>query len=171
MIALAPVAHADRAALLAFELANRAFFEANINARAATYYSVDGVAQAIQAGIDDAAADRGYQFLVKSANGDILGRINLRDVARGHSPSATLGYRIGEAHGGQGHASAAVRALLDIAFGELGLLRIAASARVSNLGSVRVLQRTGFDEVGVAARSFQLAGVWHDKLLFERHAS
>jgi ribosomal-protein-alanine N-acetyltransferase len=171
MIVLAPVTRADRDALFAFELANRAFFEAHINARAAGYYSVDGVTQAIQTAIDDVAADRGYQFLVKSADGEILGRINLRDVARGEVPSATLGYRIAAAHGGQGHASAAVRMLLDIAFAPLGLRRIAASARVSNLGSVRVLQRTGFTQVGTAPGSFLLGGVWHDKFLFEQYAA
>lgn len=170
MIVLAPVAHADRDALFAFELANRAFFEANINARAATYYSVDGVTQAIQTAIDDVAADRGYQFLIKSADGDILGRINLRDVARAQVPSATLGYRIAEGHGGKGHGSAAVQAVLAMAFGPLGLLRIDASARVSNLGSVRVLQRNGFDQVGISPGSFLLGGVLHDRLHFARHA-
>lgn len=65
MVELVAVSHADRAALLAFELENRAFFEANINARAATFYFDEGVNSAIDGVIDDAAADRGYQFLVK----------------------------------------------------------------------------------------------------------
>ena len=144
MIVLAPPGHADRDALLAFELANRAFFEARINARAADYYSADGVTQAIQAAIDDAAADHGYQFLVKADDGAILGRINLRDVTRTPVSSAVLGYRIGEAHGGKGHASAALLALLEVAFGRLGLERIEAGVRASNLASARVLLRNGF---------------------------
>jgi len=170
VILLAPVEHADLDALFAFELDNRAFFEAHINARAATYYSVDGVTRAIQTAIDDVAAGRGYQFLIKPASGEILGRINLRDVERAAVPSATLGYRIAAAHGGKVYASAAVRALLAIAFGPLGLRRIDAGARASNLGSVRVLQRNGFNEVGRAPASFQLGGVWHDRVDFSRHA-
>jgi ribosomal-protein-alanine N-acetyltransferase len=169
MVALAPVAPSDRDALLAFELANRAFFEAHINARPPTYYSTAGVTQAIDIAIADAAADRGYQFLIK-ANGEILGRINLRDVDRTHLHSAVLGYRIAEAHGGKGCASAALRELLEIAFGRLRLLRIEAGARASNLASVRVLERNGFVQFGHSRRSFLLDGVWHDRLLFERHA-
>ena len=170
MIVLAPVGHADCAALLAFELANRAFFEAHINARAATYYSVPHVTQAIQAAIDDAAADRGYQFLVKLADGAIAGRINLRDVVRTNVQTAMLGYRIGAAQSGKGYASAAVHALLDMAFGPLGFHRILANARANNHGSVRVLLRNGFRQCGNAPASYELNGVWHDHLQFERHA-
>jgi len=170
MVVLAAVEQADRDALLAFELVNRAFFEANINARPPAYYSTAGVAQAIDIAIADTAAGRGYQFLIKSREGEILGRINLRDVGRTHLHSAVLGYRIAEAQGGKGYASAAVRELLDIAFGRLGLMRIEASARVTNPGSVRVLERNGFSQFDHLRDSFLLNGVWHDRLLFERHA-
>jgi len=171
MVTLVPVEHADRDALLAFELANRTFFEASISPRAAAYYAADGVAQAIQAAIDDAAAGRGYQFLVKAGDREIVGRINLRDVERRHFHAGLLGYRIGAAHGGKGYASAALRALVDIAFGQLGLLRIEANASVENTGSVRVLQRNGFVQFGHSRRSLYLNGAWHDRLHFELHAA
>lgn len=170
MLALVAVEQADRDALLAFEVANRAFFEASIKPRAAAYYSQQGVMQAIDDAIDDAAADRGYQFLVKSDTGDILGRINLRDVERAHG-SAMLGYRIGAAHVRKGHASAAVRAVMEIAFGRLGLRRIEAGARASNLGSVRVLLHNGFVQFGHTPDGVALNGVLHDRLHFERYAT
>lgn len=169
MVVLAPVEQAGRDALLAFELANRAFFEANITPRSPDFYSIAGVTQAIDIAIADAAADRGYQFLIRS-KGEIVGRINLRDVDRTHRHAAVLGYRIAEAQGGKGYASTAVRELLDIAFGRLRLLRIEASARVTNPGSVRVLERNGFSQFDHVRDSFLLNGVWHDRLLFERHA-
>lgn len=67
-------------------------------------------------------------------------------------------------------ASAAVGAVLRIAFDELGLLRIEANAGVENAGSIKVLQRNGFVQFGRSQRSLQLAGVWYDRLHFERHA-
>lgn len=167
MVELVAVSHADGPALLAFELANRAFFEAHINARAATFYSDAGVTSAIDTAIDDAAADRGYQFLIKSGTGDILGRINLREVQR-DSGSAVLGYRIGVAHLRQGHAGAAVRAVLDIAFGRLGLQRIVAGVRPGNLGSVQVLLRNGFCRLGDVSDTVELNGVVHEHVYFER---
>ena len=81
-----------------------------------------------------------------------------------------LGYRIGESAGGKGYASEAVRQVLDFAFGALGLRRIEADARAENLGSVRVLLRNGFVQFGHSRRSFELKGVWYDRLHFERHA-
>lgn len=169
-LALAPPARADLDALLAFELANRAFFEASINARPPAYYSREGVAGAIGAAIEDAAHDRGYQFLVKSAEGELLGRVNLSGIKRAHFHSGVLGYRIGQSAGGRGIASEAVRQVLEIAFGQLGLKRIEADASCENAGSIRVLERNGFVQYGRSRRSFELQGTWYDRLHFERHA-
>ncbi|MDN4051575.1 GNAT family protein [Massilia sp. YIM B02763] len=169
-VSLAPPAAADVEPLLAFELANRAFFEAHINARPAAYYSRDGVARAIAAAQADALADRGYQFLVRDAQGALVGRVNLGHVKRAHFHSAVLGYRIGADFGGRGHAGAAVGRLLAIGFGDLGLRRIEADASVANVASQRVLRRNGFVEYGRSRRSFELDGTWYDRVHFERHA-
>jgi ribosomal-protein-alanine N-acetyltransferase len=161
----------DLAALFVFEVENRTFFEKHINARIPDYYSRDGVAKAIDAAIADAAHDRGYQFLLKNEAGQILGRVNLSSVKRAHFESAVLGYRIAEHASGNGYASEAVRQILEIAFDRLGLMRIESDARAENVGSVRVLERNGFVQYGHSKRSFQLDGIWYDRLHFERHAA
>ncbi len=169
MVLLAPV-HGDAAALLAFELENRPFFEASINARPAGYYSLDGVQASISNAMADAMVDRGYQFLLKDDAGAILGRANLSAVKREHFHSAVLGYRIGESACGKGCASEAVRQLLEIAFGKLRLARIEADCRIDNAASQRVLLRNGFVEYGHSRHSFEHGGMWHDRLHFECHA-
>jgi ribosomal-protein-alanine N-acetyltransferase len=100
----------------------------------------------------------------------IVGRVNLSVVKRAHYHSAVLGYRIGQADCGKGYASDAVREVLDIAFGQLRLKRIEADCRIDNAASKRVLLRNGFVEYGHSRRSFELAGVWYDRLHFECHA-
>lgn len=169
-ILLAAPALADLEDLLAFELENRAWFEARINARPADYYSREGVARAIEAAMDDALHDRAYQYLVKTDEGALVGRVNLSGVKRAHFHCATLGYRIAESAGGRGYASAAVGEVLKRAFSELGLMRIEADASVANPASCRVLERNGFVQFGRSRRSFELGGVWQDRLHFERHA-
>jgi ribosomal-protein-alanine N-acetyltransferase len=169
-VSLTPPTLADIHELLDFELKNRQFFEANINARPSSYYSVEGVAQAIEASLDDAARDRSYQFLVRADTGEIVGRVNLNEVKRAHFHSAVLGYRIAEAACGKGVAGDAVRRVLELSFGRLSLKRIEASARAENVGSVRVLTRNGFVQFGHSRRSFELGGTWYDRLNFERHA-
>lgn len=160
----------DAEALLAFELANRAFFETHINARPAHYYSLDGVRAAIELAQQEAAADQAYQHLVRDDAGTLVGRVNLSRVRRAHYHSAELGYRIAQSACGQGYASAAVRQALVRAFGELQLLRVEAIARPGNIGSLRVLAHNGFRLFGRSSRSFQLHGEWHDLEHYERHA-
>jgi ribosomal-protein-alanine N-acetyltransferase len=156
--------------LLRFETDNRAFFEARINSRPAGYYSPEGVRAAIALAEREAAEDKGYQFLVRTEASELVGRVNLAGVKRGHFQMADLGYRMAETACGKGYASEAVRLVLAKAFGELGLARVEANARVGNGGSVKVLLRNGFRQFGHSLRSFELGGVWHDRLHFERHA-
>lgn len=165
----APSPH-DADDLLAFETANRRYFEQLINARPASYYAPQGVAQAIEQAMRDAERDLGYQYLVRDAAGTLVGRVNLSRVRRAHFHSAELGYRIAQAAGGRGHASDAVGQVLAKAFGELGLLRLEACCRPDHAASLKVLARHGFSPFGRSTRSFELGGQWHDLLHFERHA-
>jgi ribosomal-protein-alanine N-acetyltransferase len=167
---LRPLAASDGDELLDFELRNRAVFEAHINARPAAYYSADGVRAAIETARREAEDDKGYQFLLRDAAGTLVGRVNLSRVRRAHFHSAELGYRVAEAHQGRGVAREGVRQVLALAFGEMKLLRIEATARDGNEGSARVLLRNGFSAFGRSRRSFELGGTWHDLLHYERHA-
>jgi ribosomal-protein-alanine N-acetyltransferase len=168
---LVPLTEADAGLLFAFEMENRAFFEATINARPAPFYSRDGVAGAIATACREADEDRGYQYLLKDSHdaGRILARANLSGVRRAHFQSAVLGYRVAESACGRGLASEAVRQVLGIAFGTLGLSRIEADARIDNSASIRVLLRNGFVQFGHSRRSFEVGGTWYDRLHFECH--
>jgi ribosomal-protein-alanine N-acetyltransferase len=168
IIRLAPPRSEDAAALLAFELENRAFFEARINARPASYYTLAGVYAAIEEAMRDEAADKAYQHVVRDAAGVLVGRVNLTRVRRAHFHVAELGYRIGEAACGKGYASAAVGQVVARAFKELQLVRLEAVTRPENIASRRVLVRNGFIEFGRSRQSFELAGVWYDTIHFER---
>lgn len=170
MITLIAPGHGHIDALLAFEQDNRAFFEATINARPAGYYSHAAMGLAVAQSMADAIADLGYQYLVVDEAGQIVGRVNLSVVKRAHFHSAVLGYRIAQAACGKGIAGEAVRQLLEIAFGKLRLARIEADCRIDNEASRRVLLRNGFEQFGHSRRSFELGGVWYDRLHFEWHA-
>jgi len=167
-ILIRPVAAADAAALLRFELEHRAYFERWVNAREPAFYSADGVAAAVAAAEGAWTAGQAFQYLVVEGE-RIVGRVNLTGVKRAHYECADLGYRIGEHDGGRGVASRAVALCLEQAFGAHGLRRIEAIARPQNLGSIRVLERNGFRRFGHSRRSFELGGQWHDRLHFERH--
>ena len=168
-ISIAALAPADHDELLAFELANRRFFETWINARPASFYAPDGLAKTIRAAQLDAEQDRAYQYLIRE-HGTLVGRINLSQILRPNYRSASLGYRVGEHHNGRGIAKAAVRLALAEAFGRHSLWRVEATARPENQASVHVLKANGFEQFGHSRRCFQLGETWFDLLHFEVHA-
>lgn len=170
MLSISPPTPSDVDDLLNFELINRTYFEARINARPSTYYSRNGVAEAIDKAAQDADRDVAYQYLVRSGNGLIIGRANLSRVRREHFHSAEMGYRVGEAYTGRGVAKQAVALVMAKAFGDLALARVEATARPENIGSTRVLLANGFTQFGRSTKSFQLGTEWYDLLHFERHA-
>jgi len=165
---LVPVSLADAEALLAFELANRAWFERWVVPRDAAYYSLESMRANLALAQRERGLDISYQYLLKSDNA-IVGRINLTGVQRVAFNKASLGYRIGQGYAGQGVASRAVALLLEEAFGPLNLWRIEANSRPENEASVRVLERNGFAQCGRTTRSMYHQGTWYDQLLFERH--
>jgi ribosomal-protein-alanine N-acetyltransferase len=165
---LVPAAPADAEDLLAFELANRAWFEHWVVPRSPSYYSLAAVAGSLALAQRERELDLSHQYLLKQG-GAIVGRINLTGVQRVAFNKAALGYRIGQQHAGQGVASRAVALVLEEAFGKLGFWRIEANSRPENAASVRVLLRNGFREYGRATRSMQHKGEWFDQILFERH--
>jgi RimJ/RimL family protein N-acetyltransferase len=80
--------------------------------------------------------------LTRADGGELLGAIGLAGINRRHS-HAELGYWIGKRFWGQGFASEAAAAMVNYAFGELGLHRVYAMCFSRNPASARVMQKAG----------------------------
>jgi ribosomal-protein-alanine N-acetyltransferase len=102
--------------------------------------------------------------------GRIIGRMTLNNIVRGPLQSAKIGSWVAASANGRGVASAALAAILPVAFGELGLHRIAAATLLHNVRAQRVLTRGGFYRIGVAPRYLKIDGVWQDHALYQRLA-
>jgi len=90
------------------------------------------------------------RWIVEAAEGPV-GWISLRAIVREHA-IGDIGYTIGERFRGRGYATAALLALLPIAFDPNGaaLVRLQAVAAVANVASRRVLEQAGFRGEGIA---------------------
>ncbi|WP_330290837.1 GNAT family N-acetyltransferase [Streptomyces sp. NBC_00576] len=131
------------AALLAFEQENRTYFAASVPDRGDDYFArFDERHRALLA---EQEAGVCYFHVLVGAEGEVLGRVNLTDVADG---GADLGYRIAERAAGRGLATWAVRELFDLAACSYGLTVLRAAATLDNAASRAVLTRTGFAVVG-----------------------
>ena len=98
----------------------------------------------------------------------IVGAITLNDLVPGALRSAAVGYWIAIDAVGRGLATRAVETVADIADTELKLHRIAASTRTHNVASQRVLERTGFTQIGHAPKYLHTGGAWQDCNLYQR---
>ncbi|MBP2325622.1 ribosomal-protein-alanine N-acetyltransferase [Kibdelosporangium banguiense] len=131
------------AAVLAFEQENRAYFAASVPDRGDDYFAE--FQQRFRALLAEQDAGICHFHVVAGDNGEVLGRVNLVDVADG---SADLGFRIAKKATGQGLATAAVRQLCAMATRDYGLRSLKASAADENTGSRAVLSRVGFVPTG-----------------------
>ncbi|MET9324893.1 GNAT family N-acetyltransferase [Streptomyces sp. NPDC003038] len=130
-------------ALLEFEQENRAYFATSVPDRGDRYFTHFD-ARHLDLIAEQAAGLHFFHVLVGSG-GEVLGRVNLVDVADG---SAELGYRIAERAAGRGLATAAVGEVCALAAAEYGLTMLRAVTTLDNAGSRVVLARTGFTPAG-----------------------
>jgi ribosomal-protein-alanine N-acetyltransferase len=100
-------------------------------------------------------------------DGAVVGRITLNGIVRGAFQSCSVGYWVSKAAGGRGVATAALRDIISVAFGELGLHRVQAETLLDNLASQRVLERNGFVRIGLAPNYLKIAGRWQDCFLYQ----
>lgn len=92
-------------------------------------------------------------FAITLPNGDFLGIVGF-SYAMGEHPE--LGYWLGEPYWGKGIMTEAVKALLEAAFGTGFYPAVRARALQSNAGSIHVLEKAGFRNVGAGTDALGL---------------
>lgn len=130
-------------ALLAFERENRAYFARSVPDRGDDFFT--RFDERLGALLAEQEAGVCHFHVLLGGEGEVLGRVNLVDVADG---GADLGYRIAERAAGRGLATWAVRALCHRATDRYALTHLRAAARLDNPASRAVLVKTGFTVVG-----------------------
>lgn len=109
----------------------------------------------------------GYPFFIFTKEGNnLVGGITLSNVRRGVTQSGSIGYWIGKPYQKNGYMAEAVLALAAYAFRELGLHRIDAASLPENIASIRVLEKCGFHNEGLARQYLCINGRWQDHVLF-----
>jgi ribosomal-protein-alanine N-acetyltransferase len=139
--------HADHApAVLAFELANRAYFAASISDRGDDYF--DQFTERYDALLAEQEAGVCAFYLLVAEDGSVLGRFNLYDIVEGQT--ADLGYRVAQHVAGHGVATATVEELCRLAAAHHGLRTLRAATSHQNIASQKVLAKAGFTAAGPA---------------------
>lgn len=155
-------AESDAAELAAMYERNRAFFE-KFSPSNPEVYTEEYQLQAILRSKTDRAQDRRYAFVICLKEDDrIIGDVTLSFVARGALQNCMIGYNLDQAYNGKGYMTEAVNQVTRYAFEELKFHRIVGEASLRNPGSIRVLEKAGFQKEGISRSNVKINGVWED---------
>ena len=147
-------------AVLAFEVANRAYFTAWISDRGDDYFAQFTDRYKDLLAEQETGSCACYALVAE--DGSVLGRFNLIDI---EDDAAKVGYRVAQHVAGRGVATATVRELCGFAASRHGLRTLRAAAAHENAASQKVLAKAGFVPVGPAdpADIGGKTGTWYQR--------
>ncbi|WP_342560568.1 GNAT family protein [Psychrobacillus sp. FSL W7-1457] len=166
-IYIRPFIVSDAEELLDLEIRNRAFLQNYSVALPENYWTIETQKELIEKWAQNSTKDSAYQFGIFKVDADVLiGSISLFQVVRGPRQSALLGYSLDQAHNGKGYTTEATALVIKYAFETLNLHRIEAGVMPNNTGSIRVLEKVGFHNEGLAKKSVEINEKWEDHEMF-----
>ncbi|WP_430487723.1 GNAT family N-acetyltransferase [Priestia flexa] len=153
----------DAEAMLALQIKNRLFFEEFALTRQDDFYTVAGQIEKIKDAALKAQEDKEYYFgIFENHEENLIGTISLFNIVRGASQSAIIGYFLDKDYNGKGYMTQAAKLFVTYAFTKLNLHRIQAEVQPHNVGSIRVLEKAGFHQEGLATKNLKIRGEWKD---------
>jgi [ribosomal protein S5]-alanine N-acetyltransferase len=158
-----PVRPEDAEELAALYRANRDFLAPFEPVRPPEFFTAEGQLERLERQL----ADDTHPFAILDGR-EIAGTVNLFNILREALQSGTIGYWVDHDRNRRGLATGAVEEILAYAFHELGLHRVEAATLVDNVASQRVLEKNGFERIGLARDFLRIDGEWCDFLLFQR---
>jgi RimJ/RimL family protein N-acetyltransferase len=115
-------------------------------------------------GADWKSGDHATFSVVETATGRFFGSVSLFRIDR-EQAGASIGYRVAPGARGRGVATAAVEAVTEWSFREIGLARVELCHAVTNPASCRVAVKTGYSLEGTLRQSM----VYGDGKRYDEH--
>lgn len=110
---------------------------------------------------------RAFRFyIIEDKSQRILGDVHFNEIVRGAFQSCFVGYKVSKEDINRGIMTKALREACRFMFKEYELHRIEANIMPSNLASIRVVEKVGFQNEGLAKRFLKINGQWEDHLRF-----
>ncbi len=103
------------------------------------------------------------KVFVINYNGEFCGLIEMIFQKDGYRKSAEIGYWIGEPFWGKDIVTKAIELITRYAFDELKLIRIYAGIFEYNVGSIRFLDKNGFQKEGISKKAIFKNGEFWDE--------
>lgn len=94
----------------------------------------------------------------------IIGTVGFSNIVRGAFLSCTLGYKLDKDEINKGYITEAIQKGIEVMFNEFGLHRIEANIMPKNNRSIRVVEKLGFYNEGLAYKYLKINGKWEDHI-------
>lgn len=105
-----------------------------------------------------------YWIFKKGADSRVIGAVSFNNIVRGAFQSCHLGYRLDEQEINKGYMTEAVAHGISVMFDDWKLHRIEANIMPRNKRSMRVMEKLGFYNEGLAKQYLKINGKWEDHI-------
>lgn len=152
--------------VLDYVLRNKDFLEKWETEKNENYFTLDYQKMSLKRDLDNFKLEKSLKFWIFKKNNKkrIIGSISLDNIIRGPFQSCFLGYKLDKDELNKGYMTEAVEKIVEIAFNNYGLHRIEANIMPRNIASIRVVEKLGFYNEGLAKKYILLNGKWEDHI-------
>lgn len=152
--------------VLAYYMGNREFLSQWEPWRAEEFYTAGFQKELLNE--DIISIERGNMLKLWVFNKDdhrrVIGSVVFNNIIRGAFLSCHLGYKIDESKVNKGFATEAIAKGVEIIFNEFQLHRIEANIMPRNKSSLRVVEKLGFYNEGMAYKYLKISGRWENHI-------
>ena len=154
--------------VLDYYIRNKDFLEEWEPKRPAEFYTLESQAAQLKAEYRDFEENRALRLWifkkVKPEEDRAIGLIAFNNIVRGAFLSCFLGYKMDKDEIDKGYITEALNKGLEIMFNEYKLHRIEANIMPKNVRSLRVVEKLGFYNEGLARKYLRINGKWEDHI-------
>ena len=105
-----------------------------------------------------------YWLYKKEDTSRIIGTVSFTNIVRGVFLSCFLGYKLDKDEINKGYMTEAVRKGITVMFENYGLHRVEANIMPKNQRSLKVVEKLGFHNEGLALKYLKINGKWEDHI-------
>jgi Acetyltransferases, including N-acetylases of ribosomal proteins len=165
-LVLLPAAPELARRVLDYYIRNKSFLEPFEPAKSTAFYTEGAQRENMLYDARVAEEGRGYRYYLalQCDLETIIGSVVLSEVVRGSFWSCFLGYKLDGGLQRHGYMTEAVTVMTEFGFEAVGLHRIEANVMPRNVSSLRVLEKCGYQQEGLAKRYLKINGVWEDHI-------
>lgn len=158
-----PINSYDLNSLFEIEIRNKEFFNQYAPNRDPEFYTLEGQMSRIEKIEKNRENNLGYSFGIYLNDSQVLiGQIGLFKIERGPAQKGMVGYSLDKELNGKGYMTDALPLIIDFGFNQIKLHRIEAEVMPRNIGSIKILEKTGFHKEGIAKKNVMINGKWED---------